>query len=268
MRVVSWNLHGAAVPGRSSIQQQHRAWNYMRDELHADLILAQEVTTGGIPGEVLGEWTVVSGERGRFRKDWNWGSVIAAHPSLLLRGRTDIYSDPWLAQLYDLVLVGEISVDGAESLTVASIHTVAMPITDWLCEYATSLSLTNEELASLQRPGCTERPYINDFTFAVLERLLREERFFVAGDWNTCRSYAGGPNFFDRARDSAWIDCLGDPEVPTFFGRQGTAFQLDHAFCDRDTAESLTSASVIVDDIVRSLSDHAPIIMELDMKSI
>ena len=33
MRIVSWNLHGAAVPGRATIEQQHRAWHYMRDVL-------------------------------------------------------------------------------------------------------------------------------------------------------------------------------------------------------------------------------------------
>jgi endonuclease/exonuclease/phosphatase family metal-dependent hydrolase len=268
MRVVSWNLHGAAVPGRSSIQQQQRAWNYMRDELHADLILAQEVTTGGIPSEVLGEWTVVSGERGRFRKDWNWGSVIAARPSLHLENRSDACPEKWLAQLYDLVLIGEISVDGAEGFTVASIHTVAMPVTNWLQQYATTLTLTTDELESLRRPDCREHPYINDFAFTALERLLRGRRFLVAGDWNTCSSYAGGPRFFDRARDSGWIRCHGETEIPTYFTKSGRSYPLDHAFCDTVTERALTSASVISNDLVQSLSDHAPIVVDLTLREI
>jgi endonuclease/exonuclease/phosphatase family metal-dependent hydrolase len=266
MRIVSWNLHGAAIPGRASIQQQYHAWTYMRDVLHADLVLAQEVTSGGIPPQVLAEWTVVAGEKGRFRKDWNWGSVIAAVPSLGLRERVDVYSDPWLAQLYDLVLVGEISIGSSENLTLASIHTAAMPVKDWLRQYAKALSLSSAELMSLRRPSCNEHPYINDFAFHALERQLRGTRFFVAGDWNTCRDYAGGTNFFERARASAWVRCHGDAELPTYFGKNSASYQLDHAFCDPDTAATQTSAAVISNDVVRSLSDHAPIVVDLALK--
>jgi phage protein D len=71
MRIVSWNLHGAAVPGRASNEQQHRAWRYMREDLRADLILAQEVSADGIPDDVRAEWSVVAGVKGRYRKNWN-----------------------------------------------------------------------------------------------------------------------------------------------------------------------------------------------------
>ena len=65
MRLISWNLHGANVPGRSSTAQQMRAWDYMR-ELGADLILAQEASLSALPAWIGEQWNVVAGEHGRF----------------------------------------------------------------------------------------------------------------------------------------------------------------------------------------------------------
>jgi endonuclease/exonuclease/phosphatase family metal-dependent hydrolase len=109
MRIVSWNLHGAAVPGRATFAQQQQAWRYMREELGADVILAQEVASKGIAPELRSEWRVVEGETGRFRKNWKWGSVIAASPEFRLQERKESYEDHWLAQLYDLVLIGKLN---------------------------------------------------------------------------------------------------------------------------------------------------------------
>ena len=235
----------------------------MHDDLRADMILAQEVSAGGVPDRFYSEWTVLEGVKGQLRKTWNWGSVIAARKSLQLRARMDLYSDPWLAQLYDLVLVGDISIDGNERIAVASVHTAAMSVEDWIRQYAISLALTPEELSSLRRPDCNEHPYINDFAFAVLQRLLGP-RFFVGGDWNTCRQYDGGLSFFDRAREAGWITCHGEREIPTYSGRSGVSYQLDHAFCDSKTFTSKVAASVVDNEIVRSLSDHAPLIVDID----
>jgi hypothetical protein len=38
---------------------------------------------------------------------------------------------------------------------------------------------------------------------------------------------------------------------------------LGHAFCDQVTARSITSCRVEVDDIVRGLTDHAPLVTDL-----
>jgi hypothetical protein len=107
MRIVSWNLHGAAVPGRASLTQQQAAWTYMRDALGANLILAQEAAENGVPEWVTQEWNTVSGEVGRFRKNWRWGSIIAGKPYLNVLPHEEALGDGWLAQLYDLVLVGQ-----------------------------------------------------------------------------------------------------------------------------------------------------------------
>lgn len=82
---MSWNIHGASAPGRATKEQQRQAWDYMRDVLRADVILAQEASAPATPSGVPNEWTSVRGERGRFRKNWNWGSVIASKPEFPVR---------------------------------------------------------------------------------------------------------------------------------------------------------------------------------------
>lgn len=77
-------------------------------ELGADLILAQEVSGSAIPPWAAERWTFVAGEYGRFRKNWNWGSIIAAKQELGLVPDHESMADPWLSQLYDLVLIGQI----------------------------------------------------------------------------------------------------------------------------------------------------------------
>jgi endonuclease/exonuclease/phosphatase family metal-dependent hydrolase len=125
------------------------------------------------------------------------------------------------------------------------------------------LPLADDELVALQRPTCSELPYINDFAFTALDRLVKGERFVVAGDWNTCRKYPGGPEFSARAQARGWVECQREPEEQSFFDTKSAAYQLDHAFCGRATARSISSSRVVVGDIVRELSDHAPVVTDL-----
>ncbi|NLS79433.1 MAG: hypothetical protein GXY76_19460 [Chloroflexi bacterium] len=263
MRIVSWNLHGATIPGRATNAMQHRAWEHMRDRLGADLVLAQEVSKGGVPPWLAEEgWTVLAGIFGTHRKAWYWGSVIAARPGLRLVARPELFSDRWLAHLYDLVLLGQVQL-GDVTLLVSSVHSAAMPVRKWLEQSRPALPLTEEEMAGLQRPGSQEEPYINDFAFTALERTFRGGRFIASGDWNTCRKYPGGPEFFARARERGWVECHPEPEEQSYFSRGGAnEYQLDHAFCDATTARSLGSCRVVVDEVTRQVSDHAPLLID------
>jgi endonuclease/exonuclease/phosphatase family metal-dependent hydrolase len=264
MRIVSWNLHGAAVAGRATNVQQAQAWEYMREVLGADVILAQEASETAVPHWVTREWAALVGERSRYRKNWRWGSVIAAKPEWPVREQPDWWADPWLAQLYDLVLVGRIDIPGNGPTIVASVHTAALPVADFVRDYAKTLVLSVDVLDSLRRPGCQERPFINDLAFTALARMVEGERFIVAGDWNTCRPYRGGSEFFARAASRGWVECHKGPEEPSYFGPPAGTYQLDHAFCDSATGSSVTSCQVVVDETVRSVSDHAPLVLDLE----
>lgn len=262
MRIISWNLHGASVPGRASNEKQMRAWEYMR-ELDADLILAQEASLSALPTWVGEQWTFVAGEVGRFRKNWNWGSIIAVKRELSLVPHHESLEDAWLAQLYDLVLVGQVQLTTGP-VVVASVHTVAVSVRDWLRDYATSLSLSDNELENLRRPHSKEAPYLNDLAFTALVRTIGDRPFVVAGDWNTCRKYRGGPEFFSRAKSHGWIECHEPPEEQTYFGKSVGGYQLDHAFVDQRTAASVIGCQIDANSVVRGLSDHAPMVIDLD----
>ena len=266
MRIISWNLHGASVPGKATNEQQRQSWALMRD-LGADLILAQEAADNGIPSWLTEKWTVVRGELGRLRKNWRWGSLIAARGGLDLRLHEPSLAHPWLAQLYDLVLVGEMTVPGNEPMIIASVHTTAMRVADWTKVYATSLNLSAAELGGIRRPECLEEPYLNDLAFTALARTIQARPFLVAGDWNTCRKYAGGSEFFQRAMKLGWVECHQGAEEKSFFGANCGDYQLDHAFCDGATARSIRSCKVLASENARKLSDHAPLVIELALWS-
>lgn len=262
MRIVTWNLHGAAVPGRASNEMQRRAWDHMR-AMGADLILAQEVTGSALPDWVDEGWDFVTGEIGRLRKNWIWGSVIAAKRELNLIQHHDALDNQWLAQLYDLVLVGQIQVK-SQPMLVASIHTAAVSVRDWIRDYATTLDLKESEHESLRRPNSKELPFLNDMAFTALADIIGHERFIVAGDWNTCRKYKGGSEFFVRAKLKGWVECHKEPEEQTYFGKRSGSYQLDHAFIDPLTAADGVWCHIDASDMVRSLSDHAPMIVHLN----
>jgi endonuclease/exonuclease/phosphatase family metal-dependent hydrolase len=266
VRLLSWNLHGAAVPGRATLDQQHRAWTYIRD-LGADIVLAQEVASKGIPPWARDEWTIVQGERGVHRKTWHWGSVIAARLGLNLRFRSELLADPWLAQMYDLVLVGQIELGGGP-VVLASVHSPAVTVRSWVNDYA-DLPLGEDESEALKRPGCPDEPYYNDFAFTALARHVAGARFVVGGDWNTCRKYdtprsRAGSAFFERAAAHGWVECHREPEEASFLGRATATYQLDHAFCDSTTAATVTACRVVLNDVVRAVSDHAPLVVDFE----
>ncbi|MCC7140234.1 MAG: hypothetical protein IT460_17575 [Planctomycetes bacterium] len=267
MRLVSWNLHGAAIPGSATLDKQHRAWAHIR-ELGADIVLAQEVGESDIPEWVSREWTLLHGERGVGRKAWSWGSVIAARPGMNLRPRPDAFDDPWIRHLYDLVLVGELDLPGVGPVVVASVHTVAQSLPSYLKETGGLDLVSDSAMKRLQRPGYRGRPYVNDFAFEALDRFVGDRRFLISGDWNTARKFdkprsRAGTAFFERAASHGWVGCHHGPEEPSHLGRGEPIYQLDHAFADPATAACATRCWVVLDDVVRSVSDHAPLVVDL-----
>lgn len=263
MRFVSWNLHGANVPGRASDEQQQRAWEYIH-ALGADLVLVQEAKASATPS--WDDWVFITGERGRFRKTWDWGSVIAAKSHFALTEHVESLDDPRLAQLYDLVLVGCLELAGVRVI-VASVHSAAVSVSEWIRDYATTLRLSDDEISALSRPDCKERPYLNDLAFTALDRTIGDSPFIVAGDWNTCRKYAGGPQFFTRAETRGWVECHREPDEQSYFGRSSGAYQLDHAFVDTKTAARGIMCEIHVTDDILALSDHAPLVADIELGS-
>jgi len=109
--------------------------------------------------------------------------------------------------------------------------------------------------------------------------LLRElsvgRPVLVGGDFNASRRFDevyGGRRhevFFSAMASAGLHDvhwAIHRQEVQSFWGRQAQReYQLDHFFISSEWAHRVRSCNIVDDDIVRRLSDHAPMLLDLDV---
>ncbi len=112
--------------------------------------------------------------------------------------------------------------------------------------------------------GSRSDPLGSPYSFTALVRTISSRPFVIAGDWNTCRKYRGGPEFFSRAQSFGWIECHDQPEEQSYFGKSSGRFQLDHAFVDKETATSVIGCQIHADSVVREQSDHALTVIDFE----
>ena len=102
-----------------------------------------------------------------------------------------------------------------------------------------------------------------------LVRQVHAEPSVVGDDMNTSRAYsAKHAAFFDRLVASGVHDCHWSRqgrETPSFWGRQSTAatYQDDHFFASQSLAEAVTDCWVDDNPLTRILSDHGPVVLEI-----
>jgi exonuclease III len=115
-----------------------------------------------------------------------------------------------------------------------------------------------EELLEIFDPLAIKRPeekvpYPNDVAYALYRARVQGRRFLVSGDWNIARlwdDYHPGTreaDFFARAELDGWIDCyrlFNEQEGRTWFRGRDIGYQLDHAFCDPETARRITACYI------------------------
>jgi exonuclease III len=159
--------------------------------------------------------------------------------------------------------------DGRE-LRLASVHAPASAVKAEAIEGLDSNAI---------RRSSVKEVWYNDLVYWVLRQEMNDSSFIVSGDWNTARLFDQFPKtygyggqsteFFDRAAAHGWFECLrkfhADEQRTYFKPRQGP-YELDHAFCSEDIAPAITSCYVDTrptQDL--ELSDHAPVVMELDL---
>ena len=116
------------------------------------------------------------------------------------------------------------------------------------------------------------------YAFAGFRELVDGRRFIIAGDWNTARwvdangtPEPAGAEFFERATSAGWFELSLDAdrrEGKTWCGSTNPrTCQLDHVFADATTAGTLRSFWIDPYPVeVHGLSDHAPMILELDLE--
>jgi exonuclease III len=103
-----------------------------------------------------------------------------------------------------------------------------------------------------------------------LVRQVHAEPSLVGGDINTSRAYsAKHAAFFDRLEAAGVHDCHWSEhgrEVPSFWGRQSAAvtYQDDHFFASQSLAGAVTGCWVDDNPLTRTLSDHGPVVLEIE----
>ncbi len=228
IKVITWNL------GHWQYGSRHNeAWSYLRNEIRPDLALLQEVSH---PKLIAGEYFVLRPVHG------NWGTAVYTRNMPTEELAFEGYSGR--------VVIAEIETSAAQKLVVASVHA---PIIDGRVF-----------------------PYLSEI-FGKIEEIASKRSFVVGGDLNTARlaetvwpGHGHGP-FWERidAGKSLFFDChrkFHDVEQQTFF-RPGSRhpFQDDHLFTSYDLADRIGFCDVVDNTITRSLSDHIPIIAEIDL---
>jgi len=130
--------------------------------------------------------------------------------------------------------------------------------------------------ASIHAPIINGRvfPYLGRI-FDDIERTVSGKTFIVGGDLNTARLAEkvwprhGHVPFFERIANSIFFDChqnLHGKEEQTFFRDNSIyPFQDDHLFVSHDLADRVKSCYALNNEAVRSLSDHIPLVTEIDV---
>jgi exonuclease III len=225
MKIVTWNQ--GYWQHRSTSDE---AWDYLRKQIRPDLALLQEA----------GPAKLDSNEYLAFKKvHQDWGTALYTRNMQL------------------------------EELAIEE-------------EYPGRVSAASFEIAPNQKAIAVSvhAPIIEGYVFPHLdkifdeiERLVSGKTFIVGGDLNTARlaekvwpRHGHGP-FFERLSKSIFFDChqtLHGREEQTIF-RKGSKypFQDDHLFVSHDLASIVKSCFTLDNEIVRSLSDHIPVVAHL-----
>lgn len=227
MKILTWNL---GYWQHSSLHDE--AWNYLCNDIKPDIAFLQEVKPPScIPHHALLFEKVTRG----------WGTAIFA-PSLTL-SKKDFSLYPGRVAAASIVLNKNLS------LFVASIHA----------------------------------PIINNRVFPHLAKIFVELESYhacnsvvVGGDLNSARlaekvwpGNGHGPFFEQIDRGHRWVDCcrkFHPIEIQTFFRANCfNPFQDDHIFVSCDLGNRVKVANVINNELTRRVSDHIPLVVEMDL---
>lgn len=227
MKILTWNL---GYWQHSSLHDE--AWNYLCNDIKPDIAFLQEVKPPSwIPHNAL---LFEEYKRG-------WGTALVA-PSLTLQ-KKDFSLNPGRVAAASIVL------DKNLPLFVASIHA---PI------------INNRVF-----------PYLAKI-FAEVESHLACNSVIVGGDLNSARlaekvwpGNGHGPFFEQIDRGDRWVDCcrkFHPTEIQTFFRANCVnPFQDDHIFTSCDLENRVRAANVINNEFTRRVSDHIPLVVEIDL---
>jgi endonuclease/exonuclease/phosphatase family metal-dependent hydrolase len=248
-RLVTWNMN----------QQGRDAWSFLVGSLDPDVALVQEAIT---PKDIDDRYVAL------FQRAWQtrpWGSAILVHRRV--EGAEPLAGSVWMDSSQGAVVVAKFSIRrlGLDPFAIASVHARVM----------------TDPLTSRRRVI----PALRKTFFELLKR--RGPRFIVAGDLNTARNaefaFPGNQHGdFWRDVEQEWgfhepLPFGGKEERQSYWGRWrqskqpsiGNTLQDDHILLDAETYERVNTRGypkgcVVWDtQVVRALSDHGPVVVDL-----
>lgn len=265
MRIVSWNMDWH----RRSPEQRAAAWRYLRDDVRADIALVQEA----VPPPALHP-VFLEGGIGGPRK-WGSGVVVFRGGFAPIASVQGVWRGRPLGE--------PVRIDQSHPGTVAAAR-------------IESLGLTVVSAYGMGVGGYSSTTMLR--ILADLEPLLDDPRYgdrvVIAGDWNIGTWWSGGDKKY-RDRDASILgvleafgfrDCVDQclpadrgrlPECRCTYGDEcrhvwtqrnsqhlHVAYQTDYFYATRDVSALLRDAWVWDQEAALALSDHAPLVADLN----
>ncbi|MBN2002619.1 MAG: endonuclease/exonuclease/phosphatase family protein [Anaerolineae bacterium] len=239
LKLVTWNM--AFWSHRTYLEE---AWEYLLQKTDADIFLFQE----SYPSQGLKDGSnFLWSEIGDTRK-WGTGIYSKKHP-LQRVDVTTIHTGS--------LVVGEVTITDTMKLTVVSLYGVLEAVGREL--YA---------ITSLHR-------MLSDLTGILNGHIGGKRNIILGGDLNASLqcdlSYGGRAHeiFFQRLEDFKLMNCFTpffDDFVQTHrHSRSKKPWQNDYFFISKTLSKNLKSCVVIDDENVRRLSDHNPVVIEIEL---
>lgn len=270
VRIVSWNMNRLGRSESSHVE----AWDYLRNDLKADLALVQEAS----PTEDLGAKVY----RPIGEKPYNWGSaVVALRPGLTLRPRRRV---PLADSLFVAVAldelpdshpgasaVADVLLDGRQLFTAVSLYAQweMMPGSKTMMYAGPRLHRMLSDLTGVLASS-HRNPVVLAGDFNVTSQGARSSDNEAAAVFARLRAWRMADCIaHKRARQAGAADCkcpdgAACSHVRTF--RTGT--QLDYAFVSDSIVPALLDCGTEATAEAWRRSDHCPIVIDLDERAI
>lgn len=232
VRIVTWNM-GCNIAASAYRKHHDEAWTYLLDELRPDIALVQEAVVAKMQAARGFKVTLCD-----LDPKYDAGTAVLVHKTL------------------ETSEAPQISVSSATYAATAKVVTTAGPLS----------------VAAVHAyPG----------KYADLEKLVEllgttsAQPLVVGGDFNAARHFDtvyGGKKyarFFEAVANAGFHDAhwgIHGREVQSFWGKKTTQpYQDDHFFVSKSWASRVRSCNVVDNEIVRRVSDHGPVVLELDV---
>jgi exonuclease III len=276
MRIVSWNMNNCL----RSHEARQRAWEFLRNDLRADIALVQEANP---PAELGAVYRPIDVNNARL----NWGSaIISFRPDLILKPRPR-------------VALSETYIPGVTGDDLPDSHPGACAVTDVIDSGGnfqfTAVSLYGqwETIPDGRIYSCARlHRMISDLTGVLATS--RRRPVVIAGDFNVTTQIAyggqtqaetdGAVAVFSRLQSWGLADCFevtsahrprpaectcpaadSCTHVRTFRLKNSSdsrPTQLDYAYISKNLVSKLQRCDVVHTDDAWALSDHCPVVLD------